>query len=251
MKIIILLFIGLILYLISRGYKTEKYMNIKTNYKQKFNGNIENHEAGLLIALMAKVAKADGRVCELESELLKNIFTDISSHFENQKEIREQLKNIYYNEKKTFNNTIDIASKYLSLTKRDYNKRIYVLKYLLHLAYIDDDFSNTEQMIIEDIANAMQINKNDLDNTINEIKNLLKNKNEDKKTTLKNAYKILQVSEGDNILTVKKQYRKLVKLNHPDIIVGQGGDNTTIEKANEKLQEINSAYETIKTHLNT
>ena len=52
-----------------------------------------HHEAGLLVALMAKVSKADGQVCELEAEVLKHTFTDISSHFQNADEVRENLKN--------------------------------------------------------------------------------------------------------------------------------------------------------------
>ena len=40
---------------------------------------------------MAKVAKADGKVCELEAELLSHTFTDISKVFENQEEIEKNL----------------------------------------------------------------------------------------------------------------------------------------------------------------
>ena len=63
MKLLVLLLIGVILYFIARGYKTEKFENIKLNIKENFEGDILHHEAGLLIALMAKVAKADGNVC--------------------------------------------------------------------------------------------------------------------------------------------------------------------------------------------
>ena len=41
---------------------------------------------------MAKVAKADGKVGELEAEILKHTFTDISTHFENSQEVRDGLK---------------------------------------------------------------------------------------------------------------------------------------------------------------
>ena len=60
MKLLVLLFIGIILYFIARSYKTEKFENIKFNIKENFQGDLLHHEAGLLIALMAKVAKADG-----------------------------------------------------------------------------------------------------------------------------------------------------------------------------------------------
>ncbi|MBT6388204.1 MAG: molecular chaperone DjlA, partial [Campylobacteraceae bacterium] len=153
MKLIVLLFVGVILYFIARGYKTEDYNNIKLDSKQKFEGDIQDHEAGLLVALMAKVAKADGSVCELEAEVLKHTFTDISSHFINNDEVRDQLKAIYSKEKESFDNTLELATKYYKLTKRDYSKRLKVMEYLLNLAFIDGDFSSTELMITEDISN--------------------------------------------------------------------------------------------------
>ncbi len=249
MKLIVLLFVGVILYLIARGYKTEDYNNIKLDRKQKFEGNIEDHEAGLLVGLMAKVAKADGQVCELEAEVLKHTFTDISSHFENSDEVREQLKIIYSKEKESFDNTIDIAARYLKLTKRDYSKRLKVMEYLLNLAFIDDDFSNTELMITEDIANALGIKRADFENMINQFEIFYKNKAASQKTTIDDAYKILGANQDEDFASIKKKYRKLVRQYHPDIVTGQGADQTTIDQANTKIQEINEAYEIIKDKL--
>ena len=106
MKILVLLVVVLVLFIIGRSYKTEKFRNINLKQKERFNGDLLNHEAGLLVALMAKVAKADGRVCELEAEILKHTFNDISNHFENKEEIRDKLKSLYTEEKKSFENTL-------------------------------------------------------------------------------------------------------------------------------------------------
>ena len=94
---------------------------------------------------MAKVSKADGKVCELEAEVLKHTFNDISSHFENAEEIREKLKILYENEKHSFDNLIDICNKLYNLTKNEYHKRIKIMEYLLNLAFIDKDFSSAEK----------------------------------------------------------------------------------------------------------
>jgi len=112
---------------------------------------------------MAKVAKADGKVSELEAELLSHTFTDISLVFENNEAVREELKAIYTKEKESFENTLEIAKKYFDLTKGDYHKRLKVLEYLLNLAFIDNDFSKTEFMITEDIANTLQIKRADFE----------------------------------------------------------------------------------------
>ena len=163
MELIVILVVVAILYFIGKNYKTEEFKNINLKRKDRFEGDLLNHEAGLLVALMAKVAKADGKVCELEAELLKHTFTDISSHFENNEEIKEKLKALYTKEKQSFDNMIIICEKLYSLTKNDYTKRAKIMEYLLNLAFIDKEFSKTEKMITEDISNALKIKKDDFE----------------------------------------------------------------------------------------
>lgn len=250
MKFIVLLIIGIILFFIARNYKTEKFQNINLKVKERFEGDLYQHEAGLLIALMAKVSKADGRVCELEAELLKHTFNDIASHFENSDEIREKLKKLYSKEKESFDNTIIICEKLLKLTGSDYTKRVKIMEYLLNLAFIDRDFSQTEFMITEDISNALKIKRADFERIINAFEVFYKNQADNKTLTLEEAYKTLGVGSTDDMSSVKKAYRNLVKKHHPDIVTGQGASKSIIEEATQKLQEINEAYELIKKHHN-
>ena len=248
MKLIVLLFIGVVLFFIAKNYRTEKYENIKLNIKEKFEGDLNNHEAGLLIALMAKVSKADGTVCELEAELLKHTFTDISSHFENSDEIREKLKEIYNKEKESFDNTIVVCEKLLKVTRSDYSKRLKVMEYLINLAFIDKNFSQAEFMIAEDIANALKIKRADFEKIINAFEMFYKNQADNQSLSIEDAYKTLDANVDDDMGIIKKKYRALVKIHHPDIITGQGHSQTIIEEATQKLQEINEAYELIKKH---
>lgn len=245
-KLLIVAIVGFVFYYLNRNYKSSDYERIKVDGKQKFEGDLIEHEAGLLVAMMAKVAKADGDVSELEAEVLSNTFTDISNHFENSQDIREQLKNIYKNETKSFENTIDVAKKYLKLTQKEYSKRLKVMEYLLNLAFIDNDFTKTEFMICEDIANAMEIKKADFETMISQFEQFYAQKQNNKDLTLQKAYEVLGVNQTDDIATIKKKYRNLVKENHPDIVTGRGESQNIIDQATAKLQEINEAYEIIK-----
>ncbi len=246
MKLIILLVIGIILFLIARNYKTEEFKNINLKRKELFDGDLLNHEAGLLVALMAKVAKADGKVCELEAEILKHTFNDIATHFENYEEIREKLKTLYEKEKQSFDNTLIICQKLYTLTKSDYAKRVKILEYLVNLAFIDKNFSNAERMIVEDIANALQVKKFDFDNLIISFETFYAQEASNKALNLEKAYEILESNANDDEATLKKNYRTLVKKHHPDIVSGQGASQSIIDEATRKLQEINEAYELIK-----
>ncbi|MDD2291167.1 MAG: TerB family tellurite resistance protein [Aliarcobacter sp.] len=246
MEIVVLLVVIAILFFIGKNYKTEEFKNINLKRKDRFEGDLLHHEAGLLVALMAKVSKADGKVCELEAEVLKHTFNDISSHFENHEEIREKLKKVYDNEKQSFDNLIDICNKLYNLTKHDYHKRVKIMEYLLNLAFIDKEFSQTERMITEDISNALKIKIEDFNNLINTFEAFYAQQASNKAISLEKAYEILESNPADDAATLKKNYRSLVKKHHPDIISGQGATQNIIDEATKKLQEINEAYELIK-----
>lgn len=59
---------------------------------------------------------------------------------------------------------------------------------------------------------------------------------------MKNPYEILGVSENASDEEIKKAYRKLAKQYHPDNYT----DNPLKELADEKMKEINDAYDTIQ-----
>ncbi|MGK0256400.1 MAG: DnaJ like chaperone protein [Arcobacteraceae bacterium] len=245
-ELLIFVIVGIVFYILNRGYKSSDYQHIKVDGKQEFKGDLNDHEAGLLVAMLAKVAKADGNVSELEAEILRNTFTDISNHFTNTAEIRNQLKSIYTKEMNSFDNTIAVATKYYNLTKHEYQKRLKVMEYLLNLAFIDNDFSKAEFMIMEDIANTLQIKKSDFENLIATFEQYYAQKQNSKELSIENSCDILGVNITDDMAIIKKKYRNLVKKNHPDIITGQGASQSIIDEATSKLQVINEAYEIIK-----
>ena len=237
MEIVVLLVVIAILFFIGKNYKTEEFKNINLKRKDRFDGDLLHHEAGLLVALMAKVSKADGKVCELEAEVLKHTFNDISSHFENSEEIREKLKKLYDIEKNSFDNLIDICNKLYNLTKHEYHKRVKIMEYLLNLAFIDKELSNTEKMITEDISNALKIKIEDFNNLINTFEAFYAQQASNKAISLEKAYEILESNPADDAATLKKNYRSLVKKHHPDIISGQGAAQNIIDEATKKLQK--------------
>ena len=246
MELVVLAIVILILFFIGKNYKTEEFKNINLKRKEIFQGDLLHHEAGLLVALMAKVSKADGQVCELEAEVLKHTFNDISIHFENDEEVREKLKKLYEVEKNSFENLIEICNRLYSLTKNDYHKRVKIMEYLLNLAFIDKQFSDAERMITEDISNALKIKIEDFNNLVNRFQSFYTQQASNKALSLEKAYEILESNPSDDAATIKKNYRNLVKKHHPDIISGQGASQDIIDEATRKLQEINEAYELIK-----
>ena len=64
---------------------------------------------------------------------------------------------------------------------------------------------------------------------------------------LQNAYNILGVKPSDDIATIKRAYRKLMNEHHPDKLVSKGLPKEMLEAAKKRAQEIQAAYDLIKT----
>lgn len=58
-------------------------------------------------------------------------------------------------------------------------------------------------------------------------------------------YEVLGVKRSDDNDTIKAAWRKLVRENHPDKLVAQGMPQEFIDQANEKLANINAAYDRV------
>ena len=204
----------------------------------------QESELGLFIALVAKVAKADGRVDELEAQLIGHIFDDISGIFEDKDKVRAILKEIFNEEKERDDDTKEIAQALNKLLGRSILKRKQFVGFLIQLASVGNGMSSDEDRVLREIVSELNITPDEYSAMILKFENMLKNKQQS--MSLEEAYKILSVNDSDDINTIKKRYRKLVREYHPDIIKSQDKDEAYMEDATAKTQEINQAYEIIK-----
>ncbi len=240
----ILVTLGIIaaLYLAFRVYKfyaKKKLIKISSS-KELF----KESELGLFIALVAKVAKADGRVDELEAQLIGIMFDDISKIFPEQERTRGILKEIFNEEKERDDNTKEIAQSLNKLLGRSILKRKQFVEFLIQLAFVDSGISSDEDRVLREIVHELNITPDEYSAMVSKFENMMKNQHQS--MSLEEAYKILDVNADDDINTIKKTYRKLVRKYHPDIIKSQDKDEAYIEEATAKTQEINQAYEIIK-----
>jgi len=208
----------------------------------------QNHdlveEYGTVVALMAKVAKADGQVGELEAELISNIFDDIVGELDKPQEMRGRLKEIFKMEKEGGHSVKELAHNFLEFS--DAFKQQKILEFLINLAFIDGTFSKSEAHVIEEVAYIFKISPKNYNKILENYRAFYAKRANSSAMNLKQAYELLNCKDGDSLDLVKKAYRKLVKEHHPDIVRGRGENDEAIEKANERLQDINAAYEQIK-----
>jgi DnaJ like chaperone protein len=201
-------------------------------------------ELGIFIALVAKVAKADGRVDELEAELIGMMFDDISRIFPDKEKTRAILKEIFNDEKKRIDDTRDIAETLDGLLGYSQLKRKQYMEFLIQLAFVDNGISSDEDKVLRIIVDALNITSNEYDAMISRFEAMLQNQQQTMST--EEAYKILGVNKGDDMNSIKKIYRKQVRKYHPDLIESQDKDAAYIEESTAKMQELNQAYDIIK-----
>ena len=244
-NIIVFAILGAIFYYIFKSYS--RYTDYSKEAFKNFSiskDSIQNSELGLFVALVAKVAKADGKVDALEAQLIGIMFDDISAIFPEPHKTKEILKEIFNQEKERSDNTQQIAQALSHSIKRDKAKQQQFMGFLIQLAFVDGEVSKSEENMLQLIAEALSFDPNAYHAIFDQFDKMMQNFQP--KATIEDAYKLLGVNHHDDMDTIKKAYRKLVKQYHPDIIKSQGKDEAYMQQATAKTQEINQAYEMIK-----
>ena len=220
-------------------------VQLSNNRRKQANVN----EAKFLVSLLAKVAKSDGRVGELEARLISQVLDDLSKKVSGVSGVREYLKEVYKSQKENVDNAYETARNYKSAFNLNYDICVARLTFFLNLAYIDGEFNKSEQDVIRNIAYGFGIDKETLDEIIFKFDSFYGSRfeaNPDEMVQEKDAFEVLGLSKNASLEEVKARYKELVRQYHPDILMGRGESKEVIERSTKKLQEINEAYGRLK-----
>lgn len=245
LNLIIFAVIGYVFYTVFKSYG--KYENYSQKAFKNFSvshDSLSSSELGLFVALVAKVAKADGKVDALEAQLVGIMFDDISAVFPEPQKTKQILKDIFNEEKERSDNIEDVAHSLANSIRRNKAQQQQFMSFLIQLAFIDGECSSSEEEILSTIAEALEFDPDAYHTIFDQFEQMMKNVSP--KANIEDAYKILGISKDADIKTVKKAYKKLVRQYHPDIIASQGKDEAYMKEATAKTQEINQAYEMIE-----
>lgn len=243
-NLIILAIIGYVFYSVFKSYSRytsysqEAFKNFAVNKE-----SLKNSDLGLFVALVAKVAKADGKVDALEAQLVGIMFDDISAVFPQPQKTKDILKDIFNEEKDRSDNIEHIANALALSVRRDRAKQQQFMGFLIQLAFVDGTVTQSEEFVLQTIASALEFDPNTYHAIFDKFEKMMQNAKP--KVSLDDAYAMLGVNESDDMSVIKKSYRKLVRKYHPDIIASQGKDEAYMQEATAKTQEINQAYEMI------
>ncbi len=179
-----------------------------------------------VIALSAKMAKADGKVTKEEIITFRRLV-------QVPKENVKQVGKLWELAKKTTDGYDLYAQQISSLFKKEQAILERILDLLFEIAKSDGVIQESELKYLKHVSDIFGFS----DQTFMRLLALNKPEN--------NPYEILGLSPSDDPKTVNQTWKKMIKENHPDKLIGEGMPKEFIESANQKLSIINGAYEEI------
>jgi len=185
-----------------------------------------------MIALSAKMAKADGIVTQDEIRAFQQIFEIPASE-------RRNVARLYDLAKQDVAGFESYAEKMAGLCGSG-NANCLVLEDILdglfHIAKADGLLHEREGMFLHRVAEIFRIEESHYQSILARHANLGEG----------DPWLILGIDRGVPFDEVKKRYRTLVAANHPDKLVARGLPEEFIKIATTRIASINAAYEMIE-----
>ena len=184
-----------------------------------------------VIALGAKMAKADGVVTKDEVLAFKEVFQVPPHEVKNVARVFDQAKK----ESAGFES-------YAWQLARMFHDNPGVLEDLLdalfHIAKADGQLHPGEEAFLEEVAEIFGFDQAEFERI----------KAGHVGEGGADPYTVLGISRSATEVEIRSQYRKLIRENHPDTLIAQGVPQEFIDLANDKLAAINNAYDQIQTN---
>ena len=233
------------------GHSFDKGLASATHYTGHRIGDTERVQSAFFAAtfsVMGHVAKADGRVSEIEIRMANHIMSQMMLD-EAQRKVARKL----FSEGKQADFDLDGV---LSQFKKECHRRFNLIQMFLEIQIAtllaDGVVHGKERDIIHYIGQNLGVNDRLIDQLISMVQaqqHYAHTGDIHRPATvsdLREAYAVLGVTESADDQEIKKAYRRLMNQHHPDKLVSKGLPEEMIKLATEKTQEIKKAYEQIK-----
>ncbi len=182
-----------------------------------------------VIALGAKMAKADGVVTKDEIDAFKDVFViapeDMSS-----------VSKVFNLAKRDVAGYDAYARQLASLFKDKPEALEDVLDGLFHIAKADNFVEDTELEYLRSVADIFGFSDDDFARI--QARHMTPEKTD--------PYVVLGMERTATNDEIKRGYRRLVRDNHPDKLIARGVPAEAVEIANRKVAAINAAYDQIE-----
>ena len=216
------------------------YIKRQVSAYEKSQTETHNTFVFLLVNILVKIAQIDGKVTRDEVKTIRHFFQYNLHYSQNQLYwIKELIK-------EALASTVSIESLLQEFRQKfAYEPRLILLELIYQVLYSNEKVSDSELQLVRNLGEYLGISSYDQRSTEAKyqagyrgtgapVENMVEDK----------YYAILGLSPGADFSEIKSAYRKLSMKYHPDK-VGHLGEEFK-EVAEEKMKEINNAYEYLK-----
>ncbi|MDB4139229.1 co-chaperone DjlA [Candidatus Thioglobus sp.] len=194
-----------------------------------------------VFSVMGYIAKVDGKVSKSEILLAQQVM----QHMQLSEDMQKAAKELFNQGKQNDFNLDEVLEQFRTESHRRTHLVRMFLEIQIQATYADGVFDDKEYDALKYIANKLRFPINELERLIQQF-SVASGKSS--KLTIDDAYVILGADKSLTDKELKRAYRRLLAQNHPDKLVAKGLPDEMIKLANDKTQEIISAYELIKKH---
>ena len=185
--------------------------------------------ASALIALSAKMSRADGDFSEKELKAFHEILSEVP-----EKELKNVIK-IYNLAQQDISGYEAYAEQISRIFDGKFEILENVLDGLFHIAKSDGPVNKSEVFFLENVAGIFGF-------TSAEFSRI---KASHMASEIDDPWLILGINAGSSIEIAQKAWKNLAAQNHPDKLIANGVPKELLGMANEKLAIINGAYDKI------
>jgi len=187
-----------------------------------------------LFSMLAKMAKADGKVSSEEAELINHI---AKTQMNMDTEDRKAAKDIFNNALNDDYSIYDYAKQFKQVMQNE-QMREMVYRLLFTVAFADKKLHQEEERILKEIPPHLGLDNSMYKRFYEEFQG--------QKTDVSECYEILGCTSDSTDDEIKRAYRKKCVEYHPDKIASKGLPDGFMKFAEDQMQQITSAYSTIK-----
>ena len=207
-------------------------------YYQDARRRLSHHEQSQMtffvatFSMLAKLAKVDGHISPEEIQTIEDFMArDLNLNPES-KRFAAQVFETAINSPMSFQ---DFASQFYQNFQRQPQLLDLMIDVLFRLSIADGSLSPSEENLIKSAATIFNFGER----KYKELKSRYA-------PDFERHYAILGTDSKATNEEIKKQYRKLVKEYHPDMVASKGLPEEFTKFANDKFREIQEAYDTVK-----
>lgn len=194
-----------------------------------------------VFSVMGYIAKVDGKVSKSEILLAQQVM----QHMQLSEDMQKAAKELFNQGKQNDFNLDEVLEQFRTESHRRTHLVRMFLEIQIQATYADGVFDDKEYDALKYIAQKLRFPVHELERLIQQF-SVASGKSS--KLTIDDAYVILGADKSLTDKELKRAYRRLLAQHHPDKLVAKGLPDEMIKLANDKTQEIISAYELIKKH---